>query len=157
MSDAATTVVVVPAEGETSADAAPEVAAEVIAAAETEQVETAAEAQVEIAAIEADRDVTIAAIQAASVEAQVVALNDQELQLCRNRIAELEGENSTLRAELAELSTPQPSTPQDLPPEPSPPLASESVEATPELPEVVAAEAPPPAEPKRKKPGVRWI
>lgn len=131
--------------------------------AASEALEPLAEAAVEVARIEADRDTEIARIEAdTSLEhhelnvQETEALNElsekSELEQCRTRIAELEGQNTVLLTELALLKPPTP--PQSEEPPPNQPDQPESVEAVLD-PEREESPAPEPEKPRRKP--HRWI
>lgn len=120
------------------------------------EVATTAEAAVQIAEIEADRDIALAVIQNEGQAAFAEQISNTELEQCRLRIAELEGENqglretiSTLEATVASL-TPPPSNPPPNPPEPPP-----SPDEVGDVSEPV--ESPPPDEPPPpRKRRIRW-
>lgn len=114
-----------------------------------EGVGEVADAAVQIAQIEADKEIALAVIEGenhvAAIEAHREAdaefaenIQSSELEQCRIRIAELEAENSTLKA----LSTPPPSDPEPLP---SPPDLDPSPSEAAQDP---AQDASPVAEPK---------
>lgn len=118
-------------------------------------VEAPAVAAVEIAAIEAGRDIAIAEIQLEETVVRNEAYASEELEQCRLRIAELEGLNTGLLAQLEsrpplilELSSePPPSL--ELPPES---VAEDGPRESPVEPEALAPEP----EPVKRKPH-RWI
>lgn len=126
--------------------------------------------EVEIARIQADAAVTIAAIEAdASIEHHQLSaeenrefaetLHTEELEQCRLRIAELEGQNTALTLELetvrAQLIPPPLEAPPPNPPEPE--AESERADGQPESP-VDPERAEPPEEPPKPKPKrLRWI
>ncbi len=145
--DAGPTVIVVAPGEETQivGEGGGEVQAEVLA----EAVEPVADAAVEIAAIEADRDVTLAVIQQEGDAAFADRLHSEELQSCRTRIAELEGELEALRnpAPLTLVALPEPPP---SPPEPEPESAAED-------PQEAAEDAPAPEPEKAKRKPHRWI
>jgi len=143
------TVIVVPAGEETPVVVSE--GGEIQAPAAVEEVSDAA---VQIAEIEADRDIALAVIRNEGEAEWNEARQNEELQSCRLRIAELEGENTALKTEL-EQRPPliQVLSPEPLPnPEPEPAPVVEAVELEPvESP----AEAPEPEKPRRK--ALRWI
>jgi len=154
MSDANGPTVVVVTSGEGEAGEGSE-GGEIQAVAEAEATEEVADAAVEIARIEADRDVTLAAISAETTEAIHESFSNQELEQCRLRIAELEGENTALRTQLE--SQPALLIPvQSEEPPPNPPLELESAkEDGPRESQEAPAQAAEPPSQKRKP--LRWI
>lgn len=127
---------------------------QVEARAEAAVVAEVADSAVQIAEIEAERDITLAAISAETTETIVTAEQNEELERCRLRIAELEGlstaqmeELQTLRAQLI------PPLSQEPPPSPPPPVESAEEAGPRESQEAAPVEEPP----KVKRKPLRWI
>lgn len=147
--DGPTIVVVTPSQGEAGKTGE---GGEVQASDEVEAVSEVADAAVEIARIEADRDVTLAVIQEEASVDRAEAYASEELEQCRLRIAELEGQNTAQAMELERLTHPPSS---ELPLNPQPEAEAVVVVAEPEPAASQEAEAPEPEKPRRKP--HRWI
>lgn len=124
-----------------------------VAAPET--VETVADAAVQIAEIEANRDVDLAIIHTEADAQRAERYASEELEQCRNRIAELEGENSGLREALATATALIPPPSELSPPNPPDPDPSPDAEAHAQAPAESPAVADEP--PKPRKRGIKWI
>lgn len=152
--EGAAIVVVAPGGG---GDEAPAEAAEPIAEAAVEIARIEGETAVRLAVIEAETSIEhhelAAEADAAFGEALADGINQDlqgELEQCRSRIAELEAENSELRASW----TPPPSP--EAPPSPPAEAEAESLAPIVESPAAPEQALLPPEPPKRRKPG-RWI